>query len=188
MLARDYTALTRFIAAHRRTPFAWDGVAGHDCCVFAFGGVLALTGIDHWAAERPRYRSERGALRVIARHGGMAGIVDARLTPINPAMAQRGDVGLVKNHEGADTLCLVEGDLLWMPGPDALVRHPRRLLLKAWDSARPVSEGATGIGGATARAAGARCSSAGHSGATAGAAGAGCVSAGASGARSPRAD
>lgn len=88
----------RFAAAmdHQRlTAFTW----GQQDCVLglAAGAVLALTGTDLTAGWRGRYRSERGARRVL-QNAGFASLSDAivaHLPEVHPDMADIGDLAVV---------------------------------------------------------------------------------------------
>lgn len=132
-MARDYAALGRFIRARRTVPFGWAPPA-QDCCDFVFGGVAAQTGVDHWASERRRYSTVLGGAKVLARCGGVEGILDARLRPVPRAQALRGDVGLVLNHDNEPTAVLVEGDILWAVGLRHLLPLPRAMMIRAWSA------------------------------------------------------
>lgn len=75
-----------------------------DCALFAAECVHALTQKDPALRWRRTYSDEAGALRIIAEHGGMAGLVEAGLA----------DAGLVldrieKNFAQRGDLCLMEG-------------------------------------------------------------------------------
>jgi hypothetical protein len=125
--------LMRFLSEQRAAPFAW-GTA--DCCTLAADAVLALTGRDPMAAYRGRYRSETGARRLLARHGGLEGLLRHVLgEPMaNPKLAQRGDVGLAAaGAEGAPICCVVTSQGLACRQPGAgLVFLPRGGLTVAW--------------------------------------------------------
>lgn len=73
----------------RGMPFAW---GTHDCCLWVARVVEQIIGRD-FAADYRGYRTERGALRVLARHGGPEGIATTALGPaMAPRLAIRGDV------------------------------------------------------------------------------------------------
>ena len=80
---------------------------------------------------RERRRTERGALRALARRGGLRAAVDGVLRRVARAKAQRGDVGLVR-VDGREFLVVIEGDLVVAPGPEGLVRQARAALAYAW--------------------------------------------------------
>ena len=82
--------LRQVIAEHLALPIEW-GVS--DCSLFA-DAVLAMTGFDPVAGVRG-YNSERSALRNLRRAGyeTTADLVAAQFQEIDPAHAQRGDLG-----------------------------------------------------------------------------------------------
>lgn len=80
------------VEAARRRPFEW---GTHDCALWAASVVQALTGVDHAAGLRGRYRSAAGALRLLAKRGGLAVLATRALgAPIDVRHAQRGDLVL----------------------------------------------------------------------------------------------
>jgi hypothetical protein len=88
--------LRDLVQRRRHVPFAWGSA---DCCLWAADAVLATIGRDPAADLRSRYSSARGALRLLAQHGGMASLVTARLGPlIDAADAIDGDVCLLAPH------------------------------------------------------------------------------------------
>ena len=64
----------------------------HDCVLFAADIVEALTGIDHAAEFRGRYRTPRGALRIV---GNLETFPDQYFKRIPVTRAQRGDLVFV---------------------------------------------------------------------------------------------
>lgn len=126
---RDYEAMTAAIAARGTVPFDWKA---NDCARFAAAVVEAQTG------KRPlkglRWRTAAGAKRVIERLGGMEAALDARLTPVPPSMAKRGDVAGVPDDELGLRLMIVEGATLVGPGPKGARREPRSAMTHAWSA------------------------------------------------------
>lgn len=100
--------LGAYLRACRDTPFAW---GRHDCCLFAAGAVIAMTGIDLMGEFRGRYRTPRGAIRALRRHGAgtLEATMDGKLLAIEPAYAKRGDLVLANYGEGEGALCVVLG-------------------------------------------------------------------------------
>lgn len=85
--------LLRALEAARSTPYA---LGRHDCFRFACAAVEALTGEDLWPAWAGRYRTRRGALRLIHAYAG-AGFTEAfsklfGASPVRASLARRGDV------------------------------------------------------------------------------------------------
>jgi hypothetical protein len=125
----DWTArLNAAIAAAEHEPFGW-GV--HDCALFAADVVCAMTGFDYAAPYRGKYHSAPGAARILARNGGLAGILDTLFDEVSPAKAQRGDVVLWESETGP-ALGVVTGFTAAAAGPTGRVAVPMRLWLRAW--------------------------------------------------------
>lgn len=121
--------LNNLILARHAQPFAW---GANDCCIFAADVVYALTGVDHAAELRGRYRSAAGAARVLRERGGVQGIATAALgDPISPLMAQRGDVVMVPSEHG-EALAVCIGATCVVPGPRGLATVRMSAALAAW--------------------------------------------------------
>lgn len=127
---RDHEAMFAEIERRSRLPFSWR--EHNDCAKFAAAIVRAQTG------KRPlkelRWASPAGAKRVLDRLGGMEAALDARLTPIAPAAAKRGDVAGVDDATFGLRLMIVEGDTLVGPGRRGLKREPRAAMIAAWSA------------------------------------------------------
>jgi hypothetical protein len=126
---RNLEALLAFIAGRAATPHSW-GREGNDCVSFAAGAVEAQTGKN--PLGRLRWRSPRGALRVVTRLGGMAAALDARFDRVAPGAAMRGDIAGVADPVFGIHPMIVEGDTLVAPGDRGLVRLPRAAMIAAW--------------------------------------------------------
>ncbi|MAM39348.1 MAG: hypothetical protein CL949_12815 [Erythrobacter sp.] len=135
---RNIPALLDWIAMHRFQPHSWK--RGGDCVSFALGGVHAQTGIDH-LADLPRWASRAEALAVARELGGLTKALDARLVPIAPALAQRGDVAGLPDRAFGVRLMIVEGDLLCGPGEARQERLPRSAMVRAWSALPPREPG-----------------------------------------------
>ena len=95
--------LHAFIAARREVPFKW---GENDCCLFAADTVQVLTGVDHARDFRGTYATENEAATVLAEKGCIRTIATAALgAEIDPKLAQRGDVVLLKEPQGLG-ICL----------------------------------------------------------------------------------
>lgn len=131
-MTRDHAGLHRYLEARMPMPFAW-GRTGNDCVSFAAGAVLAqglpdpLDGLPDWACEDEAWAAIDAA-------GGIDAAISARLRPISPALAQRGDIGAIEAGNGL-ILVVVEGDAVAGPGPRGMRRLPRRAMVKAWCAA-----------------------------------------------------
>jgi hypothetical protein len=94
------TRLTAVVARHRALPFAW---GTSDCFILPLDAVLALTGRDPWPGLH-NYDSRLSAARRLAElgHASLAECFAATFEEISPALAQRGDIGVVQSD---GTLC-----------------------------------------------------------------------------------
>lgn len=84
--------LAAFLEETKVRPFEWGRC---DCALFAAGAVEAVTGEDHGAAFRGRYRSPQGSLRALRRQGfgDVFGPFDAALGErVPPLLLRRGDI------------------------------------------------------------------------------------------------
>ena len=127
--------LTAFLASARGRPHDY---GRHDCLLFAAGAVDAQTGHDYARGFRGRYRSERGAARLLRRlgHRRPEQLIDALLPQIPIGFAQRGDI--VLDGEGIPGIC-VGGEALFVgAGEDGAVPErgfavlPRGEWRRAW--------------------------------------------------------
>lgn len=130
-MQRDYPALMAFISSRVRTPFAW---GSNDCVTFAAAAVEAMTGREIAAGIGATWSSERGAVRVLKRRGGMAAAVSSVLDSTTPGLAQRGDVAGWLDAKGRLQLAIVEGQTIAGPGPSGLARLPRSAMMRAWSA------------------------------------------------------
>jgi len=134
---RDLAALFAYIEARTATPFAW-GRDANDCVSFAAQGVKAQTG--HHRLGDLRWGSKAGALRLLARLGGLEAAIDARFSRLPPALAMRGDIAGIADDELGIRLMLVEGDMLVGPGALGLRRLKRPAMIAAWSATAPPPE------------------------------------------------
>lgn len=124
--------MTATIAAHDARPFAWGRA---DCFALAMDVACAITGrADPFAAERRRYRTEKGAARALHRLGAAtAPDLLARAFPeIPPAMARVGDLASVRGPDGLAVCGVVIGADLLVRGPGGLARVPRERAERAF--------------------------------------------------------
>lgn len=109
---------SRLISAvqkHSALPFSWGGFASSgkasDCFEMAMDCCLAVTGVDPYADERGRYTTRIGALRRFTARGfsWLDGAYGAVFEECAPAMARRGDIGLVElaGEDGRGDCCSV---------------------------------------------------------------------------------
>lgn len=127
---RDPHALVAFLESREDWAFGYGREPRtHDCARFCGAGFAAVTGVNPLDSFAGRWTSERGARRILAAHGGLAAAVDTVMRPIDPTLAQRGDVGMTDDN----TLVLIEGDTVVGPAwPKGLKRAPRAALTRAW--------------------------------------------------------
>ena len=106
--------LADFVAQAVTRPFLW---GDFDCCLMPCEAVQVITGADPAGPLRGRYRTARGALRVLKGYGGgglveaaekIAAGLEAPEVPVN--FARRGDVLLITGDLAAEA-----------PGFDALL-------------------------------------------------------------------
>lgn len=127
------TRLAEHMASVKDLPFAW---VSNDCCTFAAAAVIAITGTDLMAPLRGRYAGKPGAVRLIARAGGLQALVSQYLGEPLPRheMAGRGDVMLFPMAEpyGPHALGVCVGAYVAAPGPEGRVLLPLAAATAAW--------------------------------------------------------
>lgn len=125
--------LAEFIEERRYWPFAW---GSQDCAMFGGDAIAAQTGVDPFAAFRGRYTTEEGAEAITAPAGGFEALLGATLAAFGaqdcpPALAQRGDVGMVRVGN-AEALGVVLGSAVAVPGLTRLQFVPAGRVYRAW--------------------------------------------------------
>lgn len=118
-----------YLRAAAHTPFAW-GV--HDCCLMAADAVAVQTGTDPAADLRGTYHDRASADAVLALHGGLTALCDARFGPRVPVkLAQRGSIVLFEElgHEALGVMVDVH---IAGAGERGIVRYRRSRALIAW--------------------------------------------------------
>ena len=102
----------------------------NDCCMFAVGAVKAITGVDYGAGYR--YKTEKGAAKVLAKAGGVEAIATKCLgESISPLYAQRGDVVSFESGKGL-ALGICVGDKIAAMRENGLMFLPMSQALKGW--------------------------------------------------------
>lgn len=120
--------LDAFIESRRGTPFAY---GSHDCCLFSAGAVEAITGEN--VAARWHYTNEIGARRLMAKWGGVDGLVTAALgDPCHPSQAGRGDIVMAELTNGETIGVCLGAVCAFAEEPQGVALRPRSLILKAW--------------------------------------------------------
>ena len=134
--------LAEFLEAAANRPFAW---GSHDCCLFVSEAIRIMTGTDiaevkHW---RGNYSDETGAYFTILKgmHTRSFRTALERLAeefgfPVwsHPALAQRGDVALVRdeNEREAPGIVDLDGRRVACLTQEGLTRFPVDRILIAW--------------------------------------------------------
>lgn len=135
--------LLQFVAQRVAVPFVW---GRSDCAIFAFDAVLALTGHDVVADLRNTYSSAWGALRLLARHGGLAGLASARLGPDSaplPGTVALLRPGWVQADEPATGALgvVITPNIVVAQGATGLVGVPVAAVQQAWQLPAGVAHG-----------------------------------------------
>lgn len=119
-------ALAEYLAAKRAEPFAW---AANDCCTFAAGAVIAMTGVDPIPEFRGRYATRIGAaraLRTIA-DSDLRAVLDVKFEPVSLGQARRGDLAFAQDSVG-----VIVGPFAWFVAEAGLERIPLAQWKRAW--------------------------------------------------------
>jgi len=118
--------LAAYIDATRSLVFAW---GMHDCCTFAAGSVLAITGR---MVPLPAWSGRRDAVATLRSLGGLPAATTAQLGAMRaPAHAQRGDVVLLRQR-GRSLLGVCLGHVWAAPGAAGPAFGPLGAALGAW--------------------------------------------------------
>lgn len=124
----------RLLAAIERhdRPFAW---GESDCMQLAMHCAHVITGVHPFPDTPGSYSTRAGAMRCLQAHGfeSIVEALAARYRPVAPALAQRGDIGIV-SMEGVLASCVCEGREFVgkAPDKDGLIRVPRRAIVQAF--------------------------------------------------------
>lgn len=119
--------LNAVIADKVRAPFKW-GI--HDCCLFALDCVDAQIGTEFAKGIRGKYRSQKGAYKLLEEVGGYEAYLRSLGFTKKPIeQAARGDVAFLG---GAMAWSVVVGDKVVATGPDGLVSLPIDKVLTVW--------------------------------------------------------
>lgn len=127
--------LSTAIAKAHDQPFEW---GAHDCALFVADVILAMTGTDVADDFRGKYKTTKGAARIMKLFagGGLPEFAD-KIAVVNgfkschPNFAQRGDVVEVKTDDGpALGICI--GERIAAVGPDGMTLWPINKATRAW--------------------------------------------------------
>jgi hypothetical protein len=114
--------LAAYIDRKRSEPFAW-GV--NDCCLFGADWIQLCTGLDPAATLRGTYDRALSGVRVLEKHGGLIGTIQAHMEPlgfkpIGQGFAARGDIA-VRDCGNGDTMAILIGSSIAYVGKDGLL-------------------------------------------------------------------
>lgn len=126
---RLFLCLREFIESRRTIPHEY---GKNDCCLFVADWLKLKTGKDPAKGLR-RYRSERGAQRIIAAHGGtLLALLTERLgAPDRPLTVRRGDVIYGDGGEGAACgICV--GHAVAFVGETGIILRPLKCIEAVW--------------------------------------------------------
>ena len=123
-------ALANYIAIKRHEPFEY-GV--NDCCLFAAGAVIEVTGEDPMPEFRGKYDSLKGSLTVIKEIGAgtLEATLDGKFPEVGIGHAQRGDLAFFDGSVG-----VVMGGFAYFASDDGLEKIPRAMWDKCWSVGR----------------------------------------------------
>lgn len=117
----------------RRDPFVW---GQHDCAIgFAAAIVEALTGDDMAAPYRGRYRTAKGAMKLLRDAGAdkLGDFVAQHLPEVHPSQARVGDLGVVVS-DGAigEGICMFDASGVVVMTEQGHGRLPRDAAFRAF--------------------------------------------------------
>ncbi|MFP1646540.1 DUF6950 family protein [Pontitalea aquivivens] len=124
------TRLQAHLATAARKPFAY---GTHDCALFAFGAVQAMTGLDMARGFRG-YRTLAGAMKRL-RKAGLAdqfALVGRHLPEIPVAYARVGDLAVVPGDAG-DAFGVVQGEYIHVLQEGGLALVPLLAATRAYE-------------------------------------------------------
>jgi len=119
-------ALAEYIGSKRDEPFEY---GENDCCMFAAGAVMAITGTDPVPEFRGKYDSLKTSIKALKDIGGgrLDKVMDDKFPAIPIGKAQRGDLAWFDDSVG-----VVTGRFAWFVSDDGLERVPMDMWDKAW--------------------------------------------------------
>ncbi len=123
-------ALVNYMAEKRHEPFEY---GANDCCLFAAGAVLQITGEDPMPEFRGKYDSLKGSLKVIKEIGAgtLEATLDGKFPEVGIGHAQRGDLAFFDGSVG-----VVMGGFAYFASDDGLEKIPRAMWDKCWSVGR----------------------------------------------------
>jgi len=121
--------LHEFVATAFGKPYAW---GKHDCVLFCFNEIRAVTGRDFGRGVRGKYSTRLTAAKHLDKlgHATLEAFFDALLPEKPIGFAQRGDIVLA--DDGIPAVCVGEFALSTAEDVDGLHRVPPAQWVKAW--------------------------------------------------------
>lgn len=119
------------IARHQAASFKW---GRHDCATLVADAVAAVTGEDPLAAFKP-WHGERTALRALQASGraSVSAWIAARFLGVEPAHAQRGDLGYVAGERHPLQFpAVIVGEHAVSRDEHAFIAFPRSLIVESY--------------------------------------------------------
>lgn len=121
---------------YRQSPFVW---GEHDCCLFAADMIRAMTGLDPAESFRGRYTTAIEAFVVIEQSGAdsfvelVSQVCEQHGFPdIDPAFAQRGDIGITNGPPFGDNLGVCIGQKFAFLGESQMLYKDHAAISKSW--------------------------------------------------------
>ena len=119
--------LDEVVKEKEQVPFKW---GTHDCCLFAADVVATITGIDAAERFRGKYKTEKGAYRILKKLTGYTELDKALrevmawydFKPKAPMKAQRGDFVVIYTELGPTLAVVGPSGLIVAAGPEGVVR------------------------------------------------------------------
>lgn len=123
--------LAAFLAERQDIPYAW---GTNDCALFAADAVQAVRGDDPISDLRGQWHDEASAMALLESLGGLIGFMDSRFKRRQTAaLAQRGDVVMVRMDDGSPSLAVVDVTYCAAPADLGLLYIPTTHARIAWE-------------------------------------------------------
>lgn len=135
------TDLINYIDKAKSTKFCWDK---HNCVTFIMDWILLTAKIDPMESFRKRFKTQRGAYRVMkstlpegSNEDVLEGAISRRMEicgfeEIKPVMAQNGDVMLSTDEEGNMCCSIMHAGKPWGLQPEGVVFADADNVHRAW--------------------------------------------------------
>lgn len=116
-----------FLLEWKKKKFIW-GEA--DCALFICDYLERIKGIDYSADYKGKYKNEIGASKQLKKNGydNLKALADAKLKPIKPLFAQRGDIVMMNNN----CIGICTGHNCFFLSMEGLTAYPLSKITYAW--------------------------------------------------------